>query len=118
MRRWLLINFPLAALLALGFLLSSLETPRVTRANFERLKEGMPWAEVETLLGPQSASVTSELFTAFYTQRTVEYSEDRTGLLPANTIRVEFTNDKVVKGTFRPWTAADWWRQLRRRLGL
>jgi hypothetical protein len=117
MRRWFLIAIPLSTLLGLSLWLTSLEPAGVTKANFQRLKEGMTQGEVDTVLGHRSALVTSELFTTFYEDRVVHYSEDRTGLLPANTIRVEFRNDKVISREFHPWTASAWWRRLRARRG-
>ena len=99
----------MAALLVVGLWLSSGNARYITRANFDRIKQGMPAAEVNRLLGggpPGRWDI-------------VWYTEAKpTDLPPANTISVQFSDGKVISKAFQPWTAADLWRQLGSRLSL
>jgi hypothetical protein len=51
-RRKLIAAVGLAVLVAVGVFVLWLRPGRVTRENFERLKEGMPPAEAKAILGP------------------------------------------------------------------
>jgi hypothetical protein len=120
MRRWFLIAIPLLVVLAIALWLSTGGSHGVTRANFERIDDGMTRAEVDALLGEkfvqhEASSMMGGLLVASW----VSYSEGNlTSLMPANTISVTFSDDKVVSKDFQPWTFAGWWRQLRNRIGL
>jgi hypothetical protein len=113
MRRRLLIAVSLLVLLA-GTLCLSLGTGRrITRANFEKIKDGMSREAVDGLLGKEFGRKTGARLTVEY----VLYSEQASGsLLPANAIQVKFTDGKVIGKAFRTWTVADWWKEVRHRV--
>ena len=50
----ILIAIPLVGLTALGLWLSTAKAHRVTRANFDRIKQGMSREQVDALLGDPS----------------------------------------------------------------
>jgi hypothetical protein len=94
-RRWLLIAVPLVALLT-PWLWSLLDRSHgVTRANFERIQEGMTRDEVGAIMGQECER---NLIGMGAGLMRVSYSERAT-------IEVTFSNDdKVVSKSFHPWT--------------
>jgi hypothetical protein len=57
-KRLLLLALPLAMALTLGVLAMLQPRPGVTKANFDRIQEGMSMAEVEQILGGRSGRKT------------------------------------------------------------
>jgi hypothetical protein len=115
-RRWFLIAIPLAVVLALGLWLSWVWTQHVTKANFDRIELGMPLPQVVGLMGGSPAFEALAAIGGDYDR--YYWDEDPDGLVPTNMIRLHLHDGKVTSKDFQPWTFADWWQHLRRRLGL
>ena len=122
MRRSTLMAVLMLALLIAPFWLLPGGSPGLTKANFDRITKDMTREEVDALLGEGKGTVCvgtgggGTLLSQF--EGICYLQEDRTGLIPANRIEVRFLNDRVESKTFHPWTFAEWWQQIRGRLGL
>jgi hypothetical protein len=115
----ILIAIPLVGLTALGLWLSTAKAHRVTRANFDRIKQGMSREQVDALLGEDLVRWSNfDTMTGWRWDAVLYSDEDLHSLRPANTIDVRFENDKVIFKDFYPWTVADLVWRLRERLSL